>query len=131
MSVTDLADAVNLSLSATSERLKRLRETKVIGGFTVVVDASSAGRPIEALIDVRLGNDLTVEDLDSALGGLIPVTNAVHLTGRFDTQLHVACRDVAELDDLLETIKGKMGAEETNTRLILRTITGFPRAVQI
>lgn len=131
ISVTDLADAVSLSLSATSERLKRLRDSGVISGFTVVVNPVQAGRPIEALIDVRLGDSLSIEDLDTELARLSAVMNAMHLTGRFDVQLHVAAKDVPELDRLLETLKSELGVEETNTRLVLRTIGGFPRPAQI
>lgn len=127
ISATDLSDRVNLSLSATSERLRRLQASGVIAGFTVVVDPMAVGRPIEALIEVRLAPGAPTHGLDASIAMLEPVINAVHLTGRFDTQLHVAARDVAELDALLERLKDDLGVEETNTRLILRTIEGFPR----
>lgn len=131
MTATELADRLPLSLSATTERLRRLRSSGVIRGFTVVVDPTAAGRPIEALIDLRLGPGRYSSGIDRQLAELEPVLNAVHLTGRFDTQLHVAARDVAEIDQLLERLKEDLGVEETNTRLILRTSTGFPRPVQV
>ena len=130
ISVTDLSDQISLSLSATSERLRRLQRDGVIAGFTVVVDAKAAGRPIEALVDGRMGHGSYAGALES-LVNLECIIDAVHVTGRFDTQLRVAARDVAELDDLLETLKDTLGAEETNTRLVLRTIDGFPRPVQL
>ena len=37
---------------------------------------------------------------------------------------------VDELDRLLSRLKDDLAVEETNTRLILRTIDGFPRPVQ-
>ena len=55
--------------------------------------------------------------------------DAVHLTGRFDVQLRVMARDVAELDTMLAKLKDEIGAEETNTRLVLRSLDGFPRAM--
>ncbi len=127
MSLTDLAESLPLSLSATSERLRRLRESGVITGFGVRIDPQATGRAIDAIVDVRLGTGVTADALDEALRGQPIVTNAMHLTGRFDTQLRVAARDVAELDELLTLLSDHVGAEETNTRLVLRTIAGFPR----
>lgn len=132
ITATELAKRIQLSLSATSERLRQLQHTGVITGFSVQVDPAAVGRSIEALIDVRLGPgvgaDKPQEILDENIASLPGVVDAVHLTGRFDTQLRVATRDVAELDRLLVRIKEDFGAEETNTRLVLRTIEGFPRA---
>ena len=54
ISVTDLAEQLPLSLSATSERLRRLTDGGVITGFHATIDPDLAGRPIEALVDVRL-----------------------------------------------------------------------------
>jgi Lrp/AsnC family leucine-responsive transcriptional regulator len=129
ISVTELSDRVDLSLSATSERLRRLRSSGVIAGFTVLVDPDAAGRTIQALIDVRLpASGSYSAGVDAALAELDAVVDAVHLTGPFDTQLRIAARDVAELDHVLAVLKDELGVQETNTRLILRTIEGFPRA---
>lgn len=127
MSLTDLAESLPLSLSATSDRLRRLRDQGVITGFGVRVDPAATGRAIDAIVDVRVGTGVTTEALDDALRDQPMVTNAMHLTGRFDTQLRVAARDVAELDQLLTLLRDDVGAEETNTRLVLRTVSGFPR----
>ena len=43
------------------------------------------------------------------------------MTGRFDYQLRVACRDTAELDRLLRQLKTELGAAETRTRVVLRS----------
>lgn len=126
VTATELAKRIQLGLSATSERLRQLRRSGVIAGFTVLIDPTQVGRPIEALVDVRLDHRRDTPS-DRELNDLAAVTDAVHLTGRFDVQLRVAARDVAELNDLLETLKSDLGAEETNTRLILRNLDGFPR----
>lgn len=126
MSITELADLLPLSISATRDRLRKLEES-IIDGFTIRINAEAVGRPIEALVDVRLGQGLSIADMEAAITTMPAVVSAMHLTGRFDIQLHIAARDVAELDGLLSDLKGTIGAEETNTRLVLRTINGFPR----
>jgi len=130
ITATDLAKRVQLSVSATSERLRQLQATGVIRHFAAIVDPQEVGRPIEALVDVRVGPSETRpwSELDQIIASFPAVIDATHLTGRFDSQLRVATRDVAELDELLGKIKDELGAEETNTRLVLRTIDGFPRS---
>ncbi|MEM9203298.1 MAG: Lrp/AsnC family transcriptional regulator [Actinomycetota bacterium] len=130
ISVTDLAERLPLSLSATSERLKRLNDSGVITGVHARIDPALAGRTIEALVDVRLspGAYWVEPSFDSA--EFDAVVDAMHLTGRFDMQLRVLTTDVTELDALLGRLKDELGAEETNTRLVLRTLDGFPRALR-
>ncbi len=131
MSVTELADRLPLSLSATSERLKRLIESGVIARFTAQVDPERLGRTIEAVIDVRFASGSYNPTLDFDRTEFFGVVDAVHLTGRFDLQLRVVARDVGELDRLLELLKEDLKAEETNTRLILRSLDGFPRPLPV
>lgn len=130
ISVTDLAERLPLSLSATSDRLRRLTDSGVVTGFHAVIDPELAGRPIEALVDVRLAPGSPYDDAQFAGAGYDSVVDALHLTGRFDIQLRVLAADVAELDALLGRLKDDLGAEETNTRLVLSAIDGFPRPIR-
>ena len=45
----------------------------------------------------------------------------LHLTGAPDYQLRVACRDTAELDMLLRTLRLRHGAADTETTIVLRS----------
>lgn len=130
ITATDLAKKVQLSVSATSERVRHLQTSGVIRHFAAIVDPQQVGRPIETLVDIRVGPSGTKpwSELDQIIASFPAVIDATHLTGRFDTQLRVATKDVAELDELLAKIKDELGAEETNTRLVLRTVDGFPRS---
>ncbi len=131
ISVTDLATRISLSVSATSERLRRLRDSGLIERFTVIINQALAGRTLEAIVDVRLLPTVDSASVDEAIEGLDSVVNAVHVTGRYGYQLRVAATDVAELDRLLTTLKDDLGAEETNTTLVLRTLEGFPRSIRL
>jgi Lrp/AsnC family leucine-responsive transcriptional regulator len=128
ISITDIADEVPISISAASERVRRLTRSGAIARFTIELDPAIVGRTIDAIIDVRLPSQTDHRPFDHALRELPVVVNALHLTGPFDYQLRVQAKDVAELDDLLGVLKFEHGAAETNTRLVLRTVDGFPRA---
>jgi Lrp/AsnC family leucine-responsive transcriptional regulator len=121
ISFRDLGAAVGLSANAAADRVRRLRGDGIITGFTATVDPGAAGRRLVALIDVRLAASGTNEEFETATAKLEPVTDAVHVTGRFDYQLRVACRDTAELDRLLRHLKREGGVTETETRVVLRS----------
>jgi Lrp/AsnC family leucine-responsive transcriptional regulator len=121
LSYRELGAEVGLSANAAADRVRRLRRDGVITGFTATVDQGAAGRGLVALVDVRLAAAGTNEVFEAACARLEPVTDAVHVTGRFDYQLRVACRDTAELDRMLRHLKRDCGVSETDTRVVLRS----------
>lgn len=127
ISVTDLADAVHLGLSATSQRLARLRTSGVIDRFTVRLDAAAVNRPIDAIIDLQLVPGSPWTALDETLQEHADVVDAIHLTGSFDYQIRVRAKSIDELDQLLRWLKEDQGVRETSTRVVLHTVEGFPR----
>ena len=121
ISYRDLGAAVGLSANAAADRVRRLRRDGVITGFTATLDPAAAGRRLVALIDVRLAAAGTNEAFEAEVAELEAVTDALHVTGRFDYQLRVACRDTAELDRLLRQLKRGGAVTETETRVVLRS----------
>jgi Lrp/AsnC family transcriptional regulator, leucine-responsive regulatory protein len=122
LSYRELGDRVSLSSNAAADRVRRLQEAGVITGFRAVLDPRAAGRDLVALIDVRLEGPEETGRFERLLESLEEVTDAAHVTGRFDYQLRVACHDVADLDSVIRTLKTKGGVIETDTRLALRTV---------
>jgi Lrp/AsnC family transcriptional regulator, leucine-responsive regulatory protein len=125
LSYRDLGTRVGLSANAAADRVRRLRREGVITGFTATVDPGAAGRRLHALIEVNMGPGHTNDSFDAAVAMLEAVIDADHVTGRFDYQLRVACRDTAELDALLRALRAEHGAADTDTTIILRS--GPPR----
>src|SRR3954449_833273 len=89
LSYRDLGARVGLSANAAAERVRRMRRSGVITGFTATVDPGAAGRRLGALVDVRLAAAGTNETFEAAVAALDTVTDALHVTGRFDYQLRV------------------------------------------
>lgn len=126
-SVTDIADEVHLSLSAASQRLRRLRESGAIDRFTIRVGGAAVGRPIDALVDLQLAPGTDWDHIDDAIRAHDDVVDAVHLTGGFDYQIRVRTRSIDDLDALLRWLKESLGIRDTSTRIVLHTVEGFPR----
>jgi len=121
LSWRDLGAAVGLSANAAADRVRRLRRAGAIRGFTAVLDPATSGRPVEALVDVRLDRGTDSDAFGAAVGRVHAVVGAQHVTGRFDWHLRLACRDTAELDGVLRMLKRDLGALDTETRIVLRT----------
>jgi Lrp/AsnC family leucine-responsive transcriptional regulator len=117
----DLGAAVGLSANAAAERVRRLRRAGVIRGFVAVVDPAAGGRTLQALVGVTLAPGTDSDEFSAAVARLDAVTEVLHLTGAPDYQLRVACRDTAELDALLRTLRLRLGATDTETTIVLRS----------
>jgi Lrp/AsnC family leucine-responsive transcriptional regulator len=129
MSYRELGVRVSLSPNATAERVRRLRANGVISGFRAVLNPAAAGRTLVALIEVRLAGPQDSERFEHLIDSLDAITDAVHLTGRFDYHLRVVSRDAGELDALIRAMKTKGGVAETDTRIALRTVVRRPGPV--
>ena len=125
LSWRDLGAAVGLSANAAADRVRRLRQSGVITGFVAVIDPAAGGRHLEALVGVTLKRGTDSDAFATAVSRLEPVIEVLHLSGAPDYQLRVACRDTAELDAFLRTLRNRAGAEDTETTIVLRA--GPPR----
>jgi Lrp/AsnC family leucine-responsive transcriptional regulator len=121
LSWRDLGAAVGLSANAAAERVRRLRRGGVITGFVALVDPAAGGRTLQALIGVTLAAATDSDEFAANAARLEPVVELLHLTGAPDYQLRVACRDTAELDALLRTLRNRLGAADTETTIVLRS----------
>ena len=121
LSWRDLGAAVGLSANAAADRVRRLRREGVITGFTALVDPAAGGRRLEALVGVVLPPGTDSDEFAIAAARLEPVTEVLHLAGAPDYQLRVACSDTAELDQLLRALRLRLGAADTETKIVLRS----------
>jgi Lrp/AsnC family leucine-responsive transcriptional regulator len=121
-SFTDIGAAVHLSANAVADRVRKLTQAGVIRGVRAVVDPAALGLTIEAQIDVKLRPTTTADAFETAIRQLPQVLTASLLTGSFDFSLSVVCTDRADLAAVTEFIRDKAGAQETYSRIVLRSI---------
>jgi Lrp/AsnC family leucine-responsive transcriptional regulator len=112
---------VGLSANAAADRVRRLRDQGIVKGFAALVDPAAGGRGLEALVGVTLMPGTDSDEFARLAVKLHPVSEVLHLAGAPDYMLRVNCRDTAELDALLRTLRLRLGASDTDTTLILRS----------
>jgi Lrp/AsnC family leucine-responsive transcriptional regulator len=96
VSITELARRIGLSKSPTQARLRRLEDTGVIRGYTVLVDPIRLGLDHVAFVEVRLTDtrEAALAAFNAAVTA-IPEIEQVHLiAGNFDYLLKVRTPDM-------------------------------------
>ena len=131
MSVADVAQAVSLSRSATSERIRRLERDGWIVGYRAELDPAFAGRALEAVVDVVMRPHADRSEVEAWFGRQPTVIDAVHLTGAHDYSIRVRCRDPEELDVLVTAMKKEAEVTSTQTRVVLRRLSVAPDLVGV
>ena len=118
-SLTDLAEQINVSRSTAHARLQRLRDERVITGFTATIDPQAIGLGVAALVFI----DIDQHDwrtLRSQLAAIPGVEYLAMCTGRFDLMLIARAASIPALRDvLLERIQRIDGIRSTETVVIL------------
>ncbi len=116
-----LADAVGLSVSAVSERMRKLEERGLITGYYAVVDAKRLHLDITAFIRVAVdGSEHYAAFLD-AVTALDTVLEVHSITGDGSHILKVRTRNTSTLERLLAHLQALDGVGRTGTSLVLST----------
>jgi DNA-binding Lrp family transcriptional regulator len=125
--IKELAAALGIPASTCAFRLRSLRARGVILGMRLLVDPAALGRPVQAVIRVRLGNHSKagVETLFDDLAGTEGVLQVFHIAGADDFLVHVAVADATALRDIvLERITVHDVVRATETQLVFERRDG-------
>jgi DNA-binding Lrp family transcriptional regulator len=119
-----LADKVGIAPSTCLGRVRSLRERGVIRGYHADVDPAALGRPLQAMIAVRLQSHARgrIRGFVAEVAGLPEVLNVFFLAGKDDFLLHVAAASTAALRDFVETLSSHEDVSYTETSLIFEHI---------
>ena len=120
-----LAQRCGLSSAACFERVRRLRESGVITGFTATLDPVKLDRALMIFIEVLL--DRTTDDVFTAFADhvrkLPDVLECHMVAGGFDYLLKVRVADMAAYRAFLgDTLVALPGIRETRTYAVLEEV---------
>ncbi|KFZ77157.1 ArsR family transcriptional regulator [Amycolatopsis sp. MJM2582] len=114
LTYSELGRRVSLSAPAVTERVRRLEEKGIITGYSASVDLTKLGLPIEAMVRAKV-RSLDTSRFRETILALPQVLDADHVTGDECWLVRVACRNTAELEELVERMQ-RYG--ETTTSLV-------------
>lgn len=118
----ELGKAVRLAPNSVGERVKRLRSSGVIAGFSAELDLAALGRPLTLLSDVRLREGVDRGEFERGLPAVPQIVWAARMTGEYDFQIRVVCANPAEFEGIVDLLKRDHGVRELRSRLLLHEV---------
>lgn len=121
MSNKALADEIGLAPSTTLGRVRELERRGVIRGYGARVDVAEIGRPLQAVVFVRLGpkNDKIVNDFVDAVWAIPQTVSVFLVSGNDDVIVHLAVSSTTELrETVLHRISNLPGVIDERTALV-------------
>lgn len=129
-----MAEVLGVAPSTVHARLRALRESGVIQGFHAEVSFAAMGRPVQALIAVRLAAHTRdqIDNFRRIMPSLPGVVAMFHVSGVNDYLVHVAVPDTDALREfLLDHVTSQPGVAHAETSLIFEHVSAeVPFAVQ-
>jgi DNA-binding Lrp family transcriptional regulator len=120
-----LAQRAGIAPSTCLGRVRALRERGIIRGFHADIDPAALGRPIQAMIAVRLQAHARghIPAFMAKIAALPQVLNVFFLGGADDFHVHIAAESTDELRDfVVVNLSGDPDVALTETNLIFEHV---------
>ena len=114
ISYSELSKRINLSLSAVSDRLKKMEAS-----YTTILDPAALDRQLLAFMMINVDSSGNIDDLLAVINDADEVLEAHFVAGDFDYILKIATKNTATLADLVNRIKAVKSVKRTETTIIL------------
>ena len=117
-----LAERIGIAPSTCLGRVRAMVASGVIRGFYADIDPEAVGRPLQAIIAIRLQVDSRniIHSFAKRLAGMAEVRNVFFVAGGHDFFVRVATHDITELRQfVLVNLSGSPEVAATETNVIL------------
>ena len=126
ISITELAERVNLSATPCARRVKRLEESGIITGYHTQTDAQKLGYPLAVFIAISMDRHTAdrFEQFEQKIQSFNEVVSCSIVTGRSEDYLiKVRVRDMAHYEEfLLHRLNHIEGVAQVHTSFELREV---------
>lgn len=125
LTITELAERVQLSISPCHRRLRALEQSGVITGYRATLDPKALGLGFESLVFVTLreSDHPTLTRFESAVSQIANVLQAQRLFGEPDYLLRIVAADLADFQRLYDdTLAHLPGVQRLTSTLIMKNL---------
>jgi DNA-binding Lrp family transcriptional regulator len=122
-----LAERVGIAPSTCLARVRALRERGVIRGYHAEIDPAALGRPLQAMVSVRLQSHARghIDAFMATIAALPEVLNVFFLGGANDFLVHIAASSTENLREfVVVNLSGNPDVALTETNLIFDHLRG-------
>jgi len=117
-----IADQIDLSISAVTERIKKLEQNGIIDKYTLIVNQKKIGNDISAIMEVSIDHPSHIDSFIQFVNDTSNIISCYCVTGDFDFILKIMIDSSEGLEQLYRMVKGFEGVKETKTYIILKNI---------
>lgn len=120
ISITKLAQLLNLSRTTAQTRLNKLEESGIIKGYRVELGDQYQNSLVSASVSITVMQKLTTKT-NQKLQSMLCVYELYAISGEYDFIAIVKAESLPELNQMIDEIGNLEGVERTNTSIILET----------
>lgn len=122
ISIKDISARINLSIPATSERLKKLEKSGIIKGYTVIVDHEKLKKNFCCFCLVVLNSPYSTDtDFMNYVQDTNDILECHRVTGTYEYLLKIKTSSPRSLETLLATLRDRWGVAQSLTHTVLST----------
>ena len=121
MTASEMAEKVDLSVPAVTERIRKLTEGGVLKEFRAVLDAKKVGYDVTAYILLDMSSSNSYGDMVQYAQDNDEVLECHSITGEGSHILKVRTHDTSSLESLLRDIQSWPGVIRTHTMIVMST----------
>jgi Lrp/AsnC family leucine-responsive transcriptional regulator len=131
VSISELSKQVNLSLSAVSERLKKLENSNIIEQYTTVLNPAAMEKELSAIMMISMEDPSDTVEFRRLVQELDEILECHYITGTYDYVLKITTKNMATLELLMNKIKSIKSIKHTETNVIFSTVKNKHSVVPI
>ena len=119
-SISNIAIDLQITRTTVRTRMRKLKETGEISGFTVITKSDVSPAPVRGLVMLQIEGTGAHTIRQKLL--LLQQVYSVHTTnGKWDMIIDLGTQSLAELDEILSKIRKFSGVKGSETSLLLST----------
>ncbi|MFQ5790568.1 MAG: Lrp/AsnC family transcriptional regulator [Acidobacteriota bacterium] len=115
----ELAAQVGLTAPTVHDRVKKLEKSRIIRGYTAIVNPVMLGYDIKALVSITTSTSVPSREYEAKLAEIAEIQECFSVAGEETYVALVLTRNPRSLEQLLQRIKSLPGTLSTRTSVVL------------
>jgi len=127
-SFRDIAKELDVSLSTISNRVHKMENEEILGGYAPLVNPQKLGYDLPVVIGIRISKGKLLE-VQKKIAKDSRVYGVYDVTGDWDSIITARFKNRAELDEFLKDLLTMEYIERTYTHVVLNTVKDEKRVI--
>lgn len=118
ISISEISKKVNMSLSAVSERLKKLESSGLIEKYTAIINPQYLGQELMVIMNLCLEEEQKL-NFRNFVQEEREILECHYITGEYDINLKIVTKNTTTLERLINKVKSFPGVGRSQTNVVL------------